>query len=244
MMIVKVIKVDDYEEMSEKACIWFMERLVHLESPVLGLATGSTPEGLYECLIEQHKRGKISFEKATTFNLDEYVGLATDHPNSYNHYMYEKLFSHIAIQADQAHLTNGLAKDLDKECRDYEQLIAQVNNIDIQLLGVGVNGHIAFNEPGTSFNSRTHVIELDEATRRSNARFFDRMDQVPTQAITMGIETIMESKEIIMLVSGENKADALARVINGTVTEDCPASVLQRHSDVTIIADRAALSKA
>src|SRR5699024_1994601 len=160
------------------------------------------------------------------------------------HYMYEKLFRHIDIQADQAHLPNGLAIDLDKECRDYEQLIAQVNNIDIQLLGLGVNGHIAFNEPGTSFNSRTHVIDLDEETRRSNERYFERIDQVSKQPMTIGIETIRESKEMSMLVSGENKAAALARVNNGTVTEDCPASVLQRHSDVTIIADRAALSKA
>ncbi len=242
-MVVKVIEVEDYEEMSKQACQWFMERLIHLKEPVLGLATGSTPEGLYECLIEQHKLGKISFEQATTFNLDEYVGLATDHPNSYNHYMNEKLFRYIDIQMDQAHLPNGLAQDLEKECQDYEQLIAEVNNIDIQLLGLGVNGHIAFNEPGTPFNSRTHVIQLDEATRRSNARFFESMDQVPTQAITMGIETIMESKEIIMLVSGEKKADALARVIKGNVTEACPASILQRHSNVTIIADADALSK-
>lgn len=238
-----IIKVKDYEEMSEKACALLVEKMNQLENPVFGLATGSTPEGLYQRLIEKYSQNHISFKNVTTFNLDEYVGIAKNDPNSYNYFMNEKLFKHVDISADQTNLPNGVAKDLDKECRDYEERISKVGHVDVQILGIGVNGHIGFNEPGTSFTSRTQIVELDESTRNANVRYFDSMDEVPTKAITMGIESIMESKEIVLLVSGEPKAEAVAHLINGDIKEDFPASILQQHDHVTIIADEAALAK-
>lgn len=238
-----IIKVKDYQEMSEKACSLIMKKLQETKSPVFGLATGSTPEGLYERLIEKTKQNEISFKNATSFNLDEYVGLDKDDPNSYHHFMDEKLFNQIDIEKKNTNLPNGVAEDLEKECRDYEALIREAGNIDVQILGIGVNGHIGFNEPGTSFSSRTQVVDLAESTLNANARNFDSIDQVPTQALTMGIESIMESKEIILLASGESKAEAVFKLINGDVSEDFPASILQKHNHVTIIADEAAFSK-
>jgi glucosamine-6-phosphate deaminase len=239
----QIISVKDYQEMSEKACELVMDTMSSLEKPVLGLATGSTPEGLYQCLIQKNKEDRISFKNAITFNLDEYVGLKADDPNSYRFYMDDKLFNHIDIEKGNTHVPNGAAADVEKECAAYEKLIQSNGSIDLQILGIGLNGHIGFNEPGTSFTSRTHIVELDESTRNANARFFDSLDDVPTQAITTGIDTIMDSKKIVLLVSGANKADTVARLINGDVSEDFPASVLKNHPDVTIIADEAALAK-
>ncbi|UJL45354.1 glucosamine-6-phosphate deaminase [Virgibacillus sp. NKC19-16] len=239
----EMIKVKNYEEMSEKVCSLLINRIQHLENPVLGLATGSTPEGLYQNLIEKNKQPEVSFENVSTFNLDEYVGLEKTDPNSYHYYMHQKLFKHIDIKSKNAHLPNGMAGDLQKECRDYEDLIRKAQSVDVQILGLGLNGHIGFNEPGTPFSSRTHVVELDESTREANARFFDSMNDVPTKAITMGIKTIMESKSIILLVSGEGKAEAVARLLNGEVSEDFPASILQNHEHVTIVGDEAALGR-
>jgi glucosamine-6-phosphate deaminase len=239
----KLIKVKDYAEMSEAACALMVDKLAELKRPIFGLATGSTPEGLYERLIEQNKQNKTTFKHATTFNLDEYVGLDKNDPNSYNHFMNEKLFKHIDIPIEQTHLPNGIAEDLKKECNDYEGQIRDAGYIDVQILGIGTNGHIGFNEPGTSFSSRTQVIELDESTRHANARFFNTLDEVPTKAITMGIESIMESKEIVLLASGENKAEAIAHLMEDELTEAFPASILNNHAHVTIIADEAALSK-
>ena len=242
--MLKVIQVKDYDDMSEKACEMLTDRLKSLENPVLGLATGSTPEGLYQRIIEKYEQKEISFQNAMTFNLDEYVGLAKEDPNSYYYYMNEKLFKHIDIPKERIHLPNGTAADLEKECNDYEQLIHAQNHIDLQLLGLGVNGHIGFNEPGTPFSSRTSVVDLVESTINANSRFFDSIEDVPTQAISMGIKTIMESQEIILLASGESKAEAIARLINGEVSEDFPASILKNHKRVTVIADEAALAKA
>ncbi|GIO26443.1 glucosamine-6-phosphate deaminase [Ornithinibacillus bavariensis] len=238
-----IISVKDYQEMSKKASEIVVKTVKELEKPVLGLATGSTPEGLYQCLIENNKDKQVSFQNVTTFNLDEYVGLAANDPNSYRYFMDEKLFNHIDISKENTFVPNGVAAKLEEECASYEELIRSHGSIDLQILGIGLNGHIGFNEPGTPFTSRTHIVELDESTRSANARFFASMDEVPTQAITTGIETIMESKKIVLLVSGENKADAIARLVNGEVSEDFPASILQKHQDVTIIADEAALSK-
>ena len=238
-----IIKVKDYDEMSEKACELVVNRLASLENPVLGLATGSTPEGLYEGLIEKYEQKEVSYKQVTTFNLDEYIGLAADHPNSYRYFMNENLFKHIDISPSKTYLPNGVAEDLKEECSQFEQLIRDAGGIDLQILGIGTNGHIAFNEPGTSFDSRTDIVDLAQETLDANARFFDSLDEVPTQAVSMGIGSIMESKEIILLVSGLAKADALASVMNGEVTEDFPASILQKHNKVTIIADEAALSK-
>ncbi|MBP1971181.1 glucosamine-6-phosphate deaminase [Virgibacillus natechei] len=237
----EIISVNSYEEMSEKTCSMVLNKIKHLQNPVLGLATGSTPEGLYHRIIDE--ADDVSFRHVSTFNLDEYVGLNKEDPNSYQYYMNDKLFKHIDIPDENAHLPNGVAVDLEKECHDYERFIREAGHVDIQILGLGLNGHIGFNEPGTSFSSRTHVVDLDESTRNANARFFGSIDEVPTKAITMGIETIMESKEILLLVSGEAKAEALARLVNGEVTESFPASILQQHEHVTIIADEAALSK-
>jgi glucosamine-6-phosphate deaminase len=236
----EILKVKDYEEMSKKACSVILERMNALENPVLGMATGSTPEGLYRQLIESYRQGKVSFKQVSTFNLDEYVGIDRENPNSYHFYMKDKLFGHIDLIPENAHVPNGNAADLEMECWDYENQIRNAGQIDIQVLGLGLNGHIGFNEPGTPFSSRTHVINLAESTRKANARFFASMNEVPTQAITMGIDTIMESKQILLLVSGKKKADPLARLLNGEVSEDFPASILHRHPNVVIIADEAA----
>ena len=237
-----LIKVNDYEEMSQTVCKIISEKLTELSSPVLGLATGSTPQRLYELLVDEYKQGKISFANTHTVNLDEYVGLDSTDPNSYRYYMDTILFDHIDIPKHQAHIPNGAATDLQKECEDYEAIIRSAGGVDLQLLGIGLNGHIGFNEPGTSFTSRTHVVALDESTREANARFFNSIDDVPTQAITMGIDSIFESKEIVLMISGEKKAEALYKLINGDVTEDFPASILQNHENVTVVADKAALS--
>lgn len=238
----KIIKTKDYAEMSQKACELIVDRLATLETPVLGLATGSTPEGLYECLIKKNDGKEVSFENVTTFNLDEYIGLAADHPNSYHYFMNENFFKHIDISSKNTHLPNGVATDLKQECADFDQLIQKSGGIDLQILGLGTNGHIAFNEPGSKFEGRTDIVDLAQETLDANARFFDSIEEVPTQAVSMGIGSIMEGKEIVLLVSGEAKAEALASVINGEVTEDFPASILQKHNQVTIIADEAALS--
>lgn len=235
-----ITKVKDYEEMSSRAAEYLLKKIVKLKKPVIGLATGSTPEGLYKHLIE--KKEEISFKNATTFNLDEYVGLGKNDPNSYHFYMNDKLFNHIDIKKENTHLPNGTAKDLKQECRDYEDAIREVGFVDVQILGIGLNGHIGFNEPGTPFTSRTHVVNLDESTRNANVRFFQSIEEVPRQAITMGIETIMESKEILLLISGKEKAHSLARLMKGPVDEQFPASILHKHAHVEIIADEAALS--
>lgn len=239
----KIIKVTDYDEMSSKACELVVDKIKKASNPILGLATGSTPEGLYKRIIEKYKQGEVSFENVTTFNLDEYVGLAGDDPNSYRYFMNEKLFKHVDISPDKTFVPNGVAQDLEAECENYEQFIQDVGGIDLQVLGLGTNGHIAFNEPGTSFDSRTSVVDLTQETLEANRRFFNSIDEVPTQALSMGIGSIIEAKEIILLASGEAKAEALAEVINGKVTEDLPGSILQKHDHVTIIADEAALSQ-
>lgn len=238
-----IIRVKDYHEMSERACSILVEKINNAAQPVIGLATGSTPEGLYERLIKEYTRGVVSFKQTTSFNLDEYIGLSKAHPNSYHYYMKNHLFRHIDIEMERVYVPDGETDDLEKACRNYEELIKENKNIDIQILGLGLNGHIGFNEPGTSFTSRTHVVKLAESTRQANARFFPSIDDVPTKAITMGIETIMESKQVIVLVSGEAKAGAVDRLVNGEVSDDFPASILQKHNNVTIVADNAALSK-
>lgn len=226
--------------MSQKASSVLLDLIAKKADPVLGLATGSTPIGMYQSLIKAYEQETVSFKHVKTFNLDEYVGLGRQHPNSYHYFMNEKLFKHIDIGSGQTFIPDGTANDLVVECQNYEQQIREAGQIDIQVLGLGLNGHIGFNEPGTSFSSRTHVIDLMESTRLANARFFDSVDEVPTQAITMGIDTITESKLILLLVSGEKKATALARLINGEVSEEFPASILNRHPNVIIIADEAA----
>ena len=239
----EIIKVRDYEELSQKASSYILSKVKQIESPVLGLATGSTPEGLYSQLVDEYKKGNISYKNVTTFNLDEYTNIDPTDPNSYHFFMNKHLLGHIDIPKTQINLPNGSAQDLEAECLEYDEKITRAGKIDLQILGIGVNGHIGFNEPGTPFTSRTHIVTLDESTREANSRFFSSIDEVPTHAITMGIGTIMESKEILLLVSGEQKADTLNRLLNGEVSEDFPASILHNHSKVTVIADAAACSK-
>lgn len=236
----KLITTSNYEELSQKAAEEIISRIKGNPTLNLGLATGSTPTGLYQELIRDHKQNQTTYKEINTFNLDEYIGIPKKDRNSYHYFMCEHLFEHIDIPLEQTHIPDGTAKDLDEECRRYEQFIAEHGGIDLQILGIGQNGHIGFNEPGTPFDSRTHIIDLAESTRKANSRFFESLEDVPKQAITMGIASIMESKEVFLLVSSASKAKALARLINGDVSEQFPASVLQNHPNVTIFADKEA----
>lgn len=233
----KLIKVKDYDTLSDKATEMVLQTIRENEQPILGLATGSTPMKLYENLIHLYKNGDISFQNVLTYNLDEYVGLPPDHIGSYHYFMHEKLFDHIDIPLEQVYLPNGASNNPEAVCDDLEASLKKTGTIDLQVLGIGMNGHIGFNEPGTPFHSRSHVIKLEESTRQVNSRFFDKLADVPTHAITMGLATIMEAKEIVLLVQGEKKADILREVVYGEVTEDVPGSVLKLHPNATIITD-------
>lgn len=233
----EIVKVANYDEMSKKAADVVVDTLTKINQPVLGLATGSTPEKLYDNLVDRYNREEISFRNVKTFNLDEYVGLQKNDPNSYRYYMNNKLFHKIDIDMKNTFIPNGHATSLDRECEMYEKKLKEVGTIDLQILGLGLNGHIGFNEPGSAFDSRTHVTQLDQSTINANARFFEKTEDVPTKVITMGIGTIMEAKQILLLVHGEKKADILKKAIYEEVTEDIPASILQRHPNVTLITD-------
>ena len=240
-MTIQIIKTANYEEMSRIAAEKIINLVKNKPNAELGLATGGTPEGLYKLLIQDHRLNGTSYKQVKTVNLDEYIGLKKDDPNSYYTFMTEKLFKHIDILPENTHVPNGMAADIDAEAERYENFIHEIGGVDLQILGIGHNGHIAFNEPGTSFQTKTHIIDLAEDTRQANARYFDSIDDVPTKAITMGIQTIMDSKEIILLASGASKAEALKQLVHGEITEQFPASVLRKHNHVTIIADEAAL---
>lgn len=241
-MNITIIRVPNYESMSRQAADFLLKRIRELSSPVLGLATGFTPKGLYEQLISIHQTQKMSYRHVTTFNLDEYIGLTASDPNSYHAFMEDALFRHVDIPASQIYIPNGEAAYLEHECTRYEALIDK-KGVDVQVLGIGQNGHIGFNEPGTPFSQLTHVTALAESTREANARFFPSPEDVPKQAITMGIASIMKSSEILLLASGVRKAEAVAQLLSGNVSEDFPASVLHHHRCVTIIADDEALSE-
>jgi glucosamine-6-phosphate deaminase len=241
MTSVKIIEVKNYQEMSQSAAQYIINKVKNSPKLTLGLATGGTPKGVYEHLIEDHKQNATSYEHVTSYNLDEYIGLSKDDQNSYYRYMFENLFKHINIAPHHTHIPSGMNQDLQAECDVYENKIQQLGGIDLQLLGIGSNGHIGFNEPGTSFQSKTHVVDLAPSTREANARYFNNMDEVPTQAITMGIHTIFKSKEILLLVSGVAKQDAMVKLLNGDVTESFPASILKQHPNATVIADEEAL---
>ncbi len=241
--MIKVIVVKDYDLLSKEAFKVMKEVVQGTENPILGLATGSSPIGLYKEMIRDYKENGTSYAKAISFNLDEYIGLNKFHEQTYYTFMHENLFNHIDIEEKNIHLPVGDSGDILSECQKYEDLMKDVQ-VDIQVLGIGSNGHIGFNEPGTSFDSLTHIIDLKQETREDNARFFnDNIDEVPTQAITMGIATIMKAKKILLVASGTNKADAVAAMVNGEVSENCPASVLQKHNDVVVIVDESAASK-
>lgn len=240
-MLLKIMKTANYEDMSHLAANMIIQKVQTNPEAILGLATGSTPVGLYNDLINDHKRTGTSYKNIKTVNLDEYIGLDKDDKNSYLTFMRERLFNHININPLNTALPNGMATDIQQEATRYEQYIQDIGGIDVQVLGIGHNGHIGFNEPGTSFQSRTHIVTLAESTRKANARYFASIDDVPTQAITMGIQNIMDSKEIILLASGATKAEAIKRLVHGEISEDFPASILRLHNNVTIIGDQDAL---
>ena len=236
----KVIVVKDYEQMSDKAFEIMKQVVVANPNGVLGLATGTTPIGLYKRMIEDCKQG-TSYKNIKTVNRDEYKGLDVNSDQSYVYFMRDNLFNHIDIDLNNTNIENGKAENAEEECARYNALL-EVLQQDIQLLGLGSNGHIAFNEPGTPFGSVTHVVDLQESTIKDNARLFNDISEVPRQAFTMGLKNIMNAKKILILASGANKAKAVYGMIHGEVTESLPASVLQLHPDCTLIIDEAAAS--
>lgn len=236
----KLIKCKDYAEMSRKAAAIFAAQITLKPDCVLGLATGSTPIGTYEQLIEWYKAGDLDFSQVTTVNLDEYVGLDGASDQSYRYFMNHNLFDHVNINKDNTHVPNGKAADLVKEAERYEALIKSVGGIDVQLLGIGNNGHIGFNEPSDGFDKITHEVDLTESTIQANARFFASMDEVPKTAISMGTGTIMQAKKIVLIANGPKKAQCIYDTCFGPITPHCPASVLQLHPDATIIVDEEA----
>lgn len=235
-----VIITKNYEELSKVAAREMAEVIKNNPSAILGLATGGSPIGMYKELIRMNKDGEIDFSTVTTVNLDEYVGLSGEHPQSYRYFMNDNLFNHINIDKKNTYVPNGLAKDVEEECKNYDSKIAQLGGTDVQLLGIGNNGHIAFNEPDEALVSGTHLTNLTEDTIRANARFFDSIDEVPKTALTMGLGGIMKSKKIIVIASGESKAEAVKAMVNGKISTNMPASMLQMHRDVVVIVDEEA----
>jgi len=235
----KEIKAKTYEDMSREAAQIIFDALKENETFSLGLATGSTPEGMYDVLATLINDERLDLSRLTTFNLDEYVGLDEDDDQSYHYFMDEHLFSKLDIPKENINILDGVANDLDKEVKEYESLIDEVG-IDIQVLGIGRNGHIAFNEPGTSFESLTHKVQLTDETIEDNSRFFEKKEDVPTEALSMGLKTIMKAKQIILLISGDNKQRARELFVSGEVSEDVPASILHNHDNVILITDEAA----
>ena len=236
----KLIVVNNYEELSKVAAKEFSKIIKEKENVVLGLATGGSPVGMYKELIRMYEQKELNFSKTTTVNLDEYIGLNPEHNQSYRYFMNNNLFNHINIDKSNTFIPNGLAEDLEAQCKEYDQKIAELGGIDIQLLGVGNNGHIAFNEPNSELSSGTHIISLTDNTIEANARFFDNIDDVPRKAITMGVGGIMKAKKIILIASGESKAEAIKGIFSGKITTANPATMLQMHRDVTVIVDEAA----
>lgn len=239
----KIFKTSNYKEMSRKAANILSAQIILKPDSVLGLATGSTPVGTYEQLIDWYKKGDIDFSQVKTVNLDEYRGLTRENTQSYYYFMHKHLFNHVNISVNNTHIPDGTALDAQKECNRYEELINSLGHIDIQLLGLGHNGHIGFNEPASSFSQKTHCVNLTESTINANRRFFTSAEDVPKQAYTMGIGTIMKARKILLIVNGEDKADIVAESFLGPVTPKIPASILQLHNDVIIVGDSAALSK-
>ena len=239
----KIIKTADYNEMSRKAANLIGAQVIMKPNCILVLATGSYPIGTYKELIKRCEEGDLDFSQVKSVNLDEYKGLPRDNDQSYYYFMNHNLFDHINIDKANTHVPNGMEPDAAKECANYEELIKSLGGVDLQLLGLGHNGHIGFNEPAEEFDKVTHCVDLQESTIEANKRFFESADDVPRQAYTMGIGTIMSAKKIVVVVSGEDKADIVKRAFSGPVTPSVPASILQMHPDVTVICDAAAYSK-
>ncbi len=230
-----VIKARDYDDLSRKAATIISAQIIKKPTSVLGLATGSSPVGTYKELIRLNKEGVIDFGGVTTVNLDEYYNTPITDPNSYYYFMFDNLFNHININKSSVNLPDGQSGDSEKSCQEYERLIEGLGGIDLQLLGIGRNGHIAFNEPAEEFSPITHHVRLTDSTIDANARFYKSRDEVPTSAITMGIGTIMKAKSILLIANGADKMEILQRAIKGPVTPKVPASILQYHNDLTVI---------
>ena len=239
----RIYQAEDYKGMSRRAANVLAAQVTMKPNCVLGLATGSTPIGVYQQLIAWHNEGNLSFAETKSVNLDEYHGLPTTHEQSYRYFMTDNLFSHVDIKMENTHVPNGLADAAAAECLRYDSLMEELGGVDIQLLGMGHNGHIGFNEPSDVFELGTHLVDLAESTIDANTRFFANRDEVPRHALTMGIKNIMTARKILVVVSGEDKADIVCRAFTGPVTPAVPASILQLHPDVTIVGDKAALSK-
>lgn len=239
----KIIKAKDYNDMSRKAANIISAQVILKPDCVLGLATGSTPIGTYKNLIEWYENGDLDFGDVSTVNLDEYRGLPRENDQSYYYFMHSNLFDYVNINPERTNLPDGMNPDADAECARYEEVIRSMGGVDLQLLGLGHNGHIGFNEPAEEFEKETHCVDLQERTIEANKRFFASIDDVPKQAYTMGIKTIMMAKKILIVVSGQDKADIVKEAFFGPVTPHVPASILQMHPDVTVVADEAALSK-
>ncbi len=234
---------ENFDDMSREGARIVAELVRKKPNCVLGFATGGTPLGMYKELIRMHKNEGLDFSKVTTFNLDEYVGLPPEHDQSYHYFMWENLFKHINVDRRFVHIPMGMAKDIEAHCEWYEEQIVKAGGIDLQILGIGANGHIAFNEPGSSLGSRTRIKTLTGTTREANARFFKNPDEVPKYAITMGVGTIMDAKQLLLLASGEGKAEAIATTCEGPITAKCPATIVQMHRYAFVIVDKAAASK-
>ncbi|MFW6138585.1 MAG: glucosamine-6-phosphate deaminase [Spirochaetota bacterium] len=239
----KVLICKTSELMSKKAAGLCAEKIKNKPCIVLGLATGSTPEKMYRELVRMHQKQGLDFSSATTFNLDEYLGLPGTHTQSYRYYMDTKLFNHINIDKARTYILNGMAADPEMECTEFEKKIQQAGGIDLQILGIGRNGHIGFNEPGSPQECRTRVVELSRQTIRDNSRFFKKREEVPRKALTMGIATILEAKEILLIADRTSKAAAVAGAVEGEVTTEVPGSFLQKHPQCTFLIDRDAASE-
>ena len=231
------------EDCDQKGALEIVKQIKNKPDTVLGLATGSTPIDMYQNLIKSYRNGEVSFSQVRTYNLDEYVGIPREHPCSYYDFMRENLFKDIDIPAGHISLPDGNAPDLEQECANYEERIAESGGIDLQVLGIGHNGHIGFNEPGTPFESVTQLVDLTQSTIQANARFFENQDQVPRQALSMGIKTIMQARKILLFVKGADKADIIQKALQGSITPEVPASVLQLHPNLYVFVDNAAAAK-
>jgi len=239
----KILVVKNYDEMSKVAAKELAEVISKKPEATLGLATGGTPVGMYKELIDMHKNNSLDFSKVTTVNLDEYVGLSGEHDQSYRYFMDSNLFNHVNIRKEYTYVPNGLAEDMLKECVNYDKRIEELGGIDVQVLGIGSNGHIGFNEPSDTLSLGTHVTDLAESTIEANSRYFASKEEVPTKALTMGLGAIMKAKKILLMVSGESKAEIMDKVVNGKITTQVPASFLQMHKDVVLIIDEDAARK-
>lgn len=239
----RILVCKNYDEMSKKAAQIIASQVTLKSDSILGLATGSTPIGMYKNLVEMYKEGTLDFSEVKSFNLDEYYQLPRENDQSYYHFMHENLFNHINIKEENVNIPNGMTKDIKLECKQYDDSIKNIGGIDIQVLGIGLNAHIGFNEPSNVFVKGTNLVDLKKSTIEANARFFESIDEVPKKAVTMGIGSIFKSKKIILLASGESKAEAIHNTVYGDITPQVPSSILQLHRDTILILDEGASSK-